>query len=186
MTNQRSTNAELDQRYERAADLLSRGTPTHQVVKMLAEEYEVSERQARDYVAKGKELLVESVDPKEKTFMIIQTMECFKEDRLAARDAGNISAAVGASKGLIKTTELLIKHQREDEWQEMWDNQLDQETKEAFKEWVRAGMPKARTGKIPRKSINDLDRLDNTYVHPWDDHCRKEDEQRQKQDECPF
>ena len=186
MTNQRSTNAELDQRYERAADLLSRGTPTHQVVKMLAEEFEVSERQARDYVAKGKELLVESVDPKEKTFMIIQTMECFKEDRLAARDAGNISAAVGASKGLIKTTELLIKHQREDEWQEMWDNQLDQETKEAFKEWVRAGMPKARTGKIPRKSINDLDRLDNIYVHPWDDHCRKEDENRQKQDECPF
>ena len=186
MTNQRSTNAELDQRYERAADLLSRGTPTHQVVKMLAEEFEVSERQARDYVAKGKELLVESVDPKEKTFMIIQTMECFKEDRLAARDAGNISAAVGASKGLIKTTELLIKHQREDEWQEMWDNQLDQETKEAFKEWVRAGMPKARTGKIPRKSINDLDRLDNIYVHPWDDHCQKEDENRQKQDECPF
>ena len=179
MTNQRSTNAELDQRYERAADLLSRGTPTHQVVKMLAEEFEVSERQARDYVAKGKELLVESVDPKEKTFMIIQTMECFKEDRLAARDAGNISAAVGASKGLIKTTELLIKHQREDEWQEMWDNQLDQETKEAFKEWVRAGMPKARTGKIPRKSINDLDRLDNIYVHPWDKHC-------QEQDELPF
>ena len=179
MTNQRSTNAELDQRYERAADLLSRGTPTHQVVKMLAEEFEVSERQARDYVAKGKELLVESVDPKEKTFMIIQTMECFKEDRLAARDAGNISAAVGASKGLIKTTELLIKHQREDEWQEMWDNQLDQETKEAFKEWVRAGMPKARTGKIPRKSINDLDRLDNIYVHTWDKHC-------QEQDELPF
>ena len=74
MTNQRSTNAELEQRYERAADLLSRGTPNHQVVKMLAEEFEVSERQARDYVAKGKELLVESVDPKEKTFMIIQTM----------------------------------------------------------------------------------------------------------------
>jgi len=175
MTNQRSTNAELEQRHERAADLLSRGTPTHQVVKMLAEEFEVSERQARDYVAQGKILLVNSVDPEQKTFMIIQTMECLKEDRLAARDAGNLSAAVGASKGLIKTTELLIKHQREDEWQKMWDEELDQDTKDAFRDWVKAGMPKAPTGKIPRQSINDLDRMDNKYVHPWDRHIKNQD-----------
>ena len=155
MTNQRSTNAELEQRHERAADLLSRGTPTHQVVKMLAEEFEVSERQARDYVAQGKILLVNSVDPEQKTFMIIQTMECLKEDRLAARDAGNLSAAVGASKGLIKTTELLIKHQREDEWQKMWDEELDQDTKDAFRDWVKAGMPKAPTGKILKRELRD-------------------------------
>ena len=176
MTNQRSTNAELDQRYERAADLLSRGTPSQLVVKMLAEQFGVSERQSRDYVKQGKMLLVEAVDPAEKTFMICQTMECLKEDRLAAREAGNLSAAVGASKGLIKTTELLIKHQREDEWDRLWDEELDQETKEAFKEWIKAGMPKAPTGKIPRQSINELDRLDNIYVHPWDEHCRKQDE----------
>ena len=86
--------------------------------------------------------------------------------------------AVGASKGLIKTTELLIKHQREDEWEKMWDEELDQDTKEAFKEWIKAGMPKAKTGKIPRQSISDLDRMDR-YVHPWDKHC-------QEQDEIPF
>ena len=176
MTNQRSTNAELEQRYERAADLLSRGTPSQLVVKMLAEQYEVTERQAREYVSQGKTLLVQSVDPAEKTFMICQTMECLKEDRLAAREAGNLSAAVGASKGLIKTTELLIKHQREDEWEKMWDEDLDQDTKETFKEWIKSGMPKAPTGKIPRQSINELDRLDNIYVHPWDEHCRKQDE----------
>jgi len=178
MTSQRSTNAELDQRYERAADLLSRGTPSQLVVKMLAEQFGVSERQSRDYVKQGKMLLVEAVDPAEKTFMICQTMECLKEDRLAAREAGNLSAAVGASKGLIKTTELLIKHQREDEWDRLWDEELDQETKEAFKEWIKAGMPKAKTGKIPRQSISELDRLDR-YVHPWDKHC-------QEQDNLPF
>ena len=179
MINQRSTNAELEQRYERAADLLSRGTPNHQVVKMLAEEFEVSERQCRDYVAAGKDLLVESVSPEDKTFMICQTMECLKEDRLAARDANNLSAAVGASKALIKTTELLIKHQREDEWEKMWDQELDEDTKEAFKEWIKAGMPKPSTGKIPRQKHSDLDRLDNVYVHPWDRHI-------QNQDDIPF
>ena len=179
MASKRATNAELEQRSERAADLLSRGTPSQLVVKMLAQEYEVTERQARDYVSQGKALLVKSVDPEDKTFMICQTMECLKEDRLAARDAGNLSAAVGASKGLIKTTELLIKHQREDEWERMWDEDLDQDTKEAFKEWIKSGMPKAPTGKIPRQSINELDRLDNIYVHPWDKHC-------QEQDDLPF
>ena len=178
MASKRATNAELEQRSERAADLLSRGTPSQLVVKMLAQEYEVTERQARDYVSQGKSLLVKSVDPEDKTFMICQTMECLKEDRLAAREAGNLSAAVGASKGLIKTTELLIKHQREDEWEKMWDEELDQDTKEAFKEWIKAGMPKAKTGKIPRQSISDLDRMDR-YVHPWDKHC-------QEQDEIPF
>jgi len=175
MASKRATNAELEQRSERAADLLSRGTPSQLVVKMLAQEYEVTERQARDYVSQGKTLLVKSVDPEDKTFMICQTMECLKEDRLAAREAGNLSAAVGASKGLIKTTELLIKHQREDEWEKMWDEELDQDTKEAFKEWIKAGMPKAKTGKIPRQSINDLDRMDR-YVHPWDAHCKSQDE----------
>ena len=175
MASKRATNAELEQRSERAADLLSRGTPSQLVVKMLAQEYEVTERQARDYVSQGKTLLVKSVDPEDKTFMICQTMECLKEDRLAAREAGNLSAAVGASKGLIKTTELLIKHQREDEWEKMWDEELDQDTKEAFKEWIKAGMPKAKTGKIPRQSINDLDRMDK-YVHPWDAHCKSQDE----------
>tara|TARA_B100000214_G_scaffold288254_1_gene217824 strand:- start:353 stop:889 length:537 start_codon:yes stop_codon:yes gene_type:complete len=175
MASKRATNAELEQRSERAADLLSRGTPSQLVVKMLAQEYEVTERQARDYVSQGKTLLVKSVDPEDKTFMICQTMECLKEDRLAAREAGNLSAAVGASKGLIKTTELLIKHQREDEWEKMWDEELDQDTKEAFKEWIKAGMPKAKTGKIPRQRVNDLDRMDK-YVHPWDAHCKSQDE----------
>ena len=175
MASKRATNAELEQRSERAADLLSRGTPSQLVVKMLAQEYEVTERQARDYVSQGKTLLVKPVDPEDKTFMICQTMECLKEDRLAAREAGNLSAAVGASKGLIKTTELLIKHQREDEWEKMWDEELDQDTKEAFKEWIKAGMPKAKTGKIPRQRVNDLDRMDK-YVHPWDAHCKSQDE----------
>ena len=61
----------------------------------------------------------------------------------------------------------------------MWDEELDEDTKEAFKEWVKSGMPKPRTGKIPRQKHSDLDRLDNVYVHPWDQHI-------QNQDDIPF
>jgi len=27
-----------------------------------------------------------------------------------------------------------------------------------------------------RQTHNDLDRLDNVYVHPWDKHCKEQDE----------
>ena len=97
----RSTNEQLLERQEEAANLLSEGWPGRHVVKTLAEKYGVSPQQARSYVREGRQLLVESVAPQDRAFMFAQVLTCLQQDRMDAKEAGNISAQVGASKAIV-------------------------------------------------------------------------------------
>jgi hypothetical protein len=97
----RSTNEQLLERQEEAANLLSEGWPGRHVVKTLAEKYGVSPQQARSYVREGRQLLVESVAPQDRAFMFAQVLTCLQQDRMDAKEAGNISAQVGASKAMV-------------------------------------------------------------------------------------
>ena len=97
----RSTNEQLLERQEEAANLLSEGWPGRHVVKTLAEKYGVSPKQARSYVREGRQLLVESVAPQDRAFMFAQVLTCLQQDRMDAKEAGNISAQVGASKAMV-------------------------------------------------------------------------------------
>ena len=173
MTNKRSTKEELQERYERAANLLAEGYPSHDVVQRITTIFQVSPQQAREYVREGKKLLVQAVDPDDKTFMISSLMHNLKQDRLAARANNNFSAAVGADKAMAQVIKLLIQHQREEDPMKMWGEEIEH----SFQEYVKEKL-KPASGKIPRKKHSDLDRFEK-YVHPWDKHC-------QKQDEMPF
>ena len=97
----RSTNEQFEVRVEEAANLLSEGWPGRRIVKELAEKYDVSPQQARTYVSRGRQLLVEAVAPQDRAFMFAQVLAGLQQDRLDAKEAGNISAQVGASKAMV-------------------------------------------------------------------------------------
>jgi hypothetical protein len=97
----RSTNEQLEARVEEAANLLSEGWPGRRIVKELADKHGVSPQQARTYVSRGRQLLVEAVAPQDRAFMFAQVLAGLQQDRLDAKEAGNISAQVGASKAMV-------------------------------------------------------------------------------------
>ena len=97
----RSSIDQTNERIEEAANLLSEGWPGRRIVKELAVKHGVSEQSARSYVRKGRELLVEAVAPQDRAFMFAQVLAGLQQDRLDAKEAGNISAQVGASKAMV-------------------------------------------------------------------------------------
>lgn len=99
---QRSTKEELRQRQEKACDLLAEGWPSHSVVKKLATEFSVTEQQARSYVRSGRQLLIEAVGVEDRASMFAQVLSGLQQDRMDARKAENLSAAVGASKAMVQ------------------------------------------------------------------------------------
>ena len=60
MTN-RSTNAELQDKYEFAAQLIGEGHSKSQIVKTLVEKYDVTPQQARTYKKEGAKLFKETI-----------------------------------------------------------------------------------------------------------------------------
>ena len=80
---------------------MSEGWPGRRIVKELAVKYAVSEQSARSYVRRGRELLVEAIAPQDRAFMFAQVLAGLQQDRLDAKEAGNISAQVGASKAMV-------------------------------------------------------------------------------------
>ena len=134
----RSNIDEFQARVEEAANLLSEGWPGRRIVKELAVKHGVSEQSARSYVRKGRELLVEAVAPQDRAFMFAQVLAGLQQDRLDAKEAGNISAQVGASKAMV--------------------NHLKQIAHiDPMRDWEQALMEAhavASTGKIPRVRVN--------------------------------
>ena len=133
----RSTAEELGTRIEEAADLLSEGWPGRYVVKTLAEKHQVSHQQARKYVREGRHLLVESVAPQDRAAMFSQVLACLQQDRMDAKEAGNISAQVGASKAMVNHLKQIAHIDPMRDWEQ------------AFVEAASA----TSLGKIPRSAI---------------------------------
>jgi hypothetical protein len=103
----RSTKEEYAQRCEDAADLLAEGYPGRVVVKKLTEKFDVTPQQARSYVREGEKLAKEAVPVHDRAFLFAQTFAGLQADRIAAREAGNINAQVGASKQLVQMLKLI-------------------------------------------------------------------------------
>ena len=133
----RSNIDEFQARVEEAANLLSEGWPGRRIVKELADKYEVSAQSARSYVRKGRELLVEAVAPQDRAFMFAQVLAGLQQDRLDAKEAGNISAQVGASKAMVNHLKQIAHIDPMRDWEQ------------AFVEAASA----TSLGKIPRSAI---------------------------------
>jgi hypothetical protein len=134
----RSTNEQLEARVEEAANLLSEGWPGRRIVKELADKYDVSPQAARTYVRRGRELLVEAVAPQDRAFMFAQVLAGLQQDRLDAKEAGNISAQVGASKAMVNHLKQIAHIDPMRDWEQ------------AFVEAAAS----ASTGKIPKVLVN--------------------------------
>ena len=134
----RSSIDQTNERIEEAANLLSEGWPGRRIVKELADKYEVSAQSARSYVRKGRELLVEAVAPQDRAFMFAQVLAGLQQDRLDAKEAGNISAQVGASKAMVNHLKQIAHIDPMRDWEQ------------AFVEAAAT----ASTGKIPKVRVN--------------------------------
>ena len=136
---QRCTKEQLRERQEKACDLLAEGWPSHSVVKQLSTEYKVTEQQARDYVRCGRALLIEAVGVEDRAAMFAQVLTNLQLDRMEARQSGNSSAAVGASKAMVQLLRQL--------------GEIDpmRDFERAFME-ARADVPPKRS-RIPRVSV---------------------------------
>jgi hypothetical protein len=150
MLTSRSTQEELDDRHEAAADLLAEGWPGRSVVKQLSTKYKVTPQTARSYVREGRKLLIESVGVENRASMFSQVFSGLQIDRMEARHSGNSSAAVGASKAMVQMLKQLADI----------DPMRDFENK--FMETVAPGLNNNR-GSIPRASIADLEVLSEQF-----------------------
>lgn len=114
MTN-RSTNEELQEKYEFAAQLIGEGHSKSQIVKTLVEKYDVTPQQARTYKREGSKIFRETIyEPKagagKKDTTVADAIELeffvigdnLKEDRIRAAEDGNWTAVASINKTRLK------------------------------------------------------------------------------------
>ena len=153
MTN-RSTNEELQERYEFAAQLIGRGQSKSLIVEALVEKYGVTPQQARNYKREGAKIFKETIyedgtvaDAVELEYFVI--LDNLKEDRLRAAEDENWTAVASINKTRLK----LVDMARTIDPGSSWDKGLDDYYVQACKEHIDDKL-KPRTGKIPRKPIS--------------------------------
>ena len=114
----RSTNEELQERYEFAAQLIGEGHSKSQIVKALVEKYDVTPQQARTYKREGAKIFRETIyeteeggnnrttvaDAIELDFMV--KGDKIKEDILKAAEAENWTAVASMHKTHLKHIEM--------------------------------------------------------------------------------
>ena len=148
MTNQRSTNEELDIRINEAADQLAKGKRAMDISKKLAKKYNVSIQQAREYVRAAKPVLTDSIAPNDRAFIFSKVMNCLEQDRLDARDQENLKEQTKSTGGMVKMVGLLTTIDQVGSWDSAYDQHL-------FKNFSEV------KSKVKH---SDLDALDNTDI----------------------
>ena len=161
MTNKRGTNADKEERKQHAIDLLCQNIPDSLVVEELHKKYNKSYQTHRGDVREAKKEIVKEANYTQEEFNYIlqQNFDNIQEAFYKAKENDNVSAMVGACKTQNSAIRNFVAIKRDLDYPEMWQNEMESSS--------------------PRQSHNDLDRLDNVYVHPWDKHC-------QEQDKIPF
>ncbi len=141
----RATKDEQEQRVQEACTMLSVKVPPSHIVRQMAEKYDLSLQQARDYVRQAKGLLLEAFDLEDVKWQYMSIMESLQEDRIDAREANNYSAAVGATKAMIN----LLKQLPSIDPAGCWGAEIQAE----FSSYVNDRLA-PKTGKIPREKIS--------------------------------
>ena len=145
MTTNRSTNEQIQERVNFAADELAKGKRAMDISKKLASKYNVSIQQARDYVRQAKPILTQSISPNDRAFIFSKVMSCLEQDRLDARKEENLKEQTRSTGGMVKMVSLLTSIDQVGSWDSAYDQHLFKNFSEVKK-------------KIKH---NDLDSLDN-------------------------
>ena len=146
MTNQRSTNEQIQERVNFAADELAKGKRAMDISKKLASKYNVSIQQARDYVRQAKPILTQSISPNDRAFIFSKVMSCLEQDRLDARKEENLKEQTKSTGGMVKMVSLLTSIDQVGSWDSAYDQHLFKNFSEIKK----------------KMKHNDLDSLDDS------------------------
>ena len=149
MTNNRSTNEQIQERVNFAADELAKGKRAMDISKKLASKYNVSIQQARDYVRQAKPILTQSISPNDRAFIFSKVMSCLEQDRLDARKEENLKEQTKSTGGMVKMVSLLTSIDQVGSW----DSARESEGDYLFRNFSEIARKK--------KKYADLDSLDN-------------------------
>ena len=149
MTTNRSTNEQIQERVNFAADELAKGKRAMDISKKLASKYNVSIQQARDYVRQAKPILTQSISPNDRAFIFSKVMSCLEQDRLDARDQENLKEQTRSTGGMVKMVSLLTSIDQVGSW----DSAIESEGDYLFRNFSEVARKKKKYG--------DLDSLDN-------------------------
>ena len=148
MTNNRSTNEQIQERVNFAADELAKGKRAMDISKKLASKYNVSIQQARDYVRQAKPILTQSISPNDRAFIFSKVMSCLEQDRLDARKEENLKEQTRSTGGMVKMVSLLTSIDQVGSWDDAYNSHLFKNFSEAKK----------------KLKHSDLDALDNSDI----------------------
>ena len=149
MTTNRSTNEQIQERVNFAADELAKGKRAMDISKKLASKYSVSIQQARDYVRQAKPILTQSISPNDRAFIFSKVMSCLEQDRLDARKEENLKEQTRSTGGMVKMVSLLTSIDQVGSW----DSARESEGDYLFRNFSEIARKK--------KKYADLDSLDN-------------------------
>ena len=149
MTNNRSTNEQIQERVNFAADELAKGKRAMDISTKLASKYNVSIQQARDYVRQAKPILTQSISPNDRAFIFSKVMSCLEQDRLDARKEENLKEQTKSTGGMVKMVSLLTSIDQVGSW----DSAIESEGDYLFRNFSEVARKKKKYG--------DLDSLDN-------------------------
>ena len=124
MTTNRSTNEQIQERVNFAADELAKGKRAMDISKKLASKYSVSIQQARDYVRQAKPILTQSISPNDRAFIFSKVMSCLEQDRLDARKEENLKEQTRSTGGMVKMVSLLTSIDQVGSWDSAYDQHL--------------------------------------------------------------
>ena len=150
MTTNRSTNEQIQERVNFAADELAKGKRAMDISKKLASKYNISIQQARDYVRQAKPILTQSISPNDRAFIFSKVMSCLEQDRLDARKDENLKEQTRSTGGMVKMVSLLTSIDQVGSW----DSARESEGDYLFRNFSEIARKKKKYG--------DLDSLDNS------------------------
>ena len=152
MTNNRSTNEQIQERVNFAADELAKGKRAMDISKKLASKYNVSIQQARDYVRQAKPILTQSISPNDRAFIFSKVMSCLEQDRLDARKEENLKEQTKSTGGMVKMVSLLTSIDQVGSWDDAYNSNLFRNFSEAKKK-LQHGNLDALDGDVPEGEI---------------------------------
>ena len=152
MTTNRSTNEQIQERVNFAADELAKGKRAMDISKKLASKYNVSIQQARDYVRQAKPILTQSISPNDRAFIFSKVMSCLEQDRLDARKEENLKEQTRSTGGMVKMVSLLTSIDQVGSWDDAYNSNLFKNFSEA-KRKLKHGNLDALDGDIPEGEI---------------------------------
>jgi hypothetical protein len=152
MTNNRSTNEQIQERVNFAADELAKGKRAMDISKKLASKYNVSIQQARDYVRQAKPILTQSISPNDRAFIFSKVMSCLEQDRLDARKEENLKEQTRSTGGMVKMVSLLTSIDQVGSWDDAYNSNLFKNFSEAKKK-LKHGNLDDLDGDVPEGEI---------------------------------